>query len=126
MRWTLPRSPNRTSWRWRTSATCITSWASAWALQRLHQQIEALPADSYWETLAKIALGDELAEVQRSIALEVLSRHDGSALQMLQAWEGENQQELQSAQRLLAELADAKSADLAMLSVALRKLRNLA
>jgi glutamate dehydrogenase len=96
------------------------------SLRRLHQQIEALPADSYWETLAKIALGDELAELQRSIALEVLSRHDGSALDMLQAWEGENQQELQSAHRLLAELADAKPADLAMLSVALRKLRNLA
>jgi glutamate dehydrogenase len=95
-------------------------------VQRLHQQIEALPADSYWDTLAKIALGDELAEVQRRIALEVLNRHDGSALQMLQAWEGENQQELQSAQRQLAELADARPADLAMLSVALRKLRNLA
>jgi len=95
-------------------------------LQRLHQQIEALQADSYWQALAKIALGDELAELQRSIALEVLSRREGGALQMLQAWESENQQELQSARRLLAELADAKSADLAMLSVALRKLRNLA
>jgi len=95
-------------------------------LQRLHQQIEALPADTYWDTLAKIALGDELAEVQRSIALDVLSRHEGSALHMLQAWEGENQQELQSAWRLLAELADAKPVDLAMLSVALRKLRSLA
>jgi glutamate dehydrogenase len=95
-------------------------------LQRLHQQIEALHADSYWDALAKIALGDELAELQRSIALEVLSRREGGALQMLQAWESENQQELHSARRLLAELADAKSADLAMLSVALRKLRNLA
>jgi glutamate dehydrogenase len=95
-------------------------------LQRLHQQIEALQADSYWQALAKIALGDELAELQRSIALEVLSRREGDAVQMLQAWESENQQELQSARRLLAELADAKSADLAMLSVALRKLRNLA
>jgi glutamate dehydrogenase len=94
-------------------------------LQRLHQQIEALHADSHWETQAKIALGDELAELQRGIALEVLSRRQGGALQMLQAWESENQQELQSARRLLAELADAKSADLAMLSVALRKLRNL-
>jgi glutamate dehydrogenase len=95
-------------------------------LQRLHQQIEALHADSYWDALAKIALGDELAELQRSIALKVLSRREGGALQMLQAWESENQQELHSARRLLAELADAKSADLAMLSVALRKLRNLA
>ena len=56
---------------------------------------------------------------------EVLSRREGDALQMLRAWEGENQQELHSARRLLAELADAKSPDLAMLSVALRKLRNL-
>jgi glutamate dehydrogenase len=95
-------------------------------LQRLHQQIEALHADSYWDALAKIALGDELTELQRSIALKVLSRREGGALQMLQAWESENQQELHSARRLLAELADAKSADLAMLSVALRKLRNLA
>ena len=95
-------------------------------LERVQHQIEALAADGYWDTLAKIALGDELAELQRSIALEVLSRREGSALQMLQAWEGENQQELHSARRLLAELADAKSADLAMLSVALRKLRNLA
>jgi len=95
-------------------------------LQRVQHQIEALAADGYWDTLAKIALGDELAELQRSIALEVLSRREGSALQMLQAWEGENRQELHSARRLLAELADAKSADLAMLSVALRKLRNLA
>ena len=95
-------------------------------LQRVQQQIEALAADSYWDTLAKIALGDELAELQRSIALEVLSRREGDAPRMLQAWESENQQELHSARRLLAELADAKSADLAMLSVALRKLRNLA
>jgi len=95
-------------------------------LRRLQRQIEALRAESYWETLAKIGLGDELAELQRSIALEVLSQREGSALQMLQAWESENQQELHSVRRLLAELADAKPADLAMLSVALRKLRKLA
>jgi glutamate dehydrogenase len=95
-------------------------------LQRLQRHIDALPADSYWETLAKIALGDDLAGMQRVIALEVLSQGSGSASEMLQAWETENQHELQSATRLLAELADAKSPDLAMLSVALRKLRNLA
>jgi glutamate dehydrogenase len=95
-------------------------------LQRLHQQIEALPADGYWETLAKIALGDDLAGLQRIIALEVLNRGGGSAAEMLQAWETDNRHALDSAGRLLVELADAKSADLAMLSVALRKLRNLA
>jgi glutamate dehydrogenase len=56
----------------------------------------------------------------------VLSQGRGSASEMLQAWESENRHELDSAKRLLAELADAKAVDLAMLSVALRKLRNLA
>ena len=95
-------------------------------LQRVQQQIEALAAEGYWDTLAKVALGDELAELQRRIALEVLARREGDVMQRLQAWEGENRHELQSARRLLAELAEAKPADLAMLSVALRKLRNLA
>ena len=45
---------------------------------------------------------------------------------MLAAWEARNAAALERAQRLLAELADAKGADLAMLSVALRELRNLA
>ncbi|HMO48603.1 MAG TPA: NAD-glutamate dehydrogenase [Rubrivivax sp.] len=95
-------------------------------LHRVQRQIESLDARGHWDTLAKIALGDELGELQRQIALEVLGRRQGSAAQMLQAWEAENQQVLQDAHKLLAELADAKSADLAMLSVALRKLRHLA
>ena len=42
------------------------------------------------------------------------------------AWEQGERAALARAQRLLQELADAKAADLAMLSVALRELRNLA
>ena len=41
-------------------------------------------------------------------------------------WEQRNQASMERAQRLLAELGDAKAVDLAMLSVALRELRNLA
>ncbi len=95
-------------------------------LHRVQRQIESLDARGHWDTLAKIALGDELGELQRQIALEVLGRRQGSAAQMLQAWEAENQPALHDAHKLLAELADAQSADLAMLSVALRKLRHLA
>ena len=87
MRWTSPRSPSRTSCALDEIGDLHHELGERLGLQRLHQQIEALPADSYWDTLAKIALGDELAELQRSIALEVLSRREGSALQMLQAWE---------------------------------------
>ncbi len=45
---------------------------------------------------------------------------------MLASWEQRNQAAMDRVQRLLTELGDAKSVDLAMLSVALRELRNLA
>jgi glutamate dehydrogenase len=99
-------------------------------LARLGQQIGALAADSHWQTLAKAALGDDLAGLQRTIAQEVVASgaevDQGDAAAMLGAWESRNGVALERAQRLLAELADAKAADLSMLSVALRELRNLA
>jgi glutamate dehydrogenase len=42
------------------------------------------------------------------------------------AWEVAQRPAVERAQRMLTELADAKSPDLAMLSVALRELRHLA
>ncbi len=95
-------------------------------LARLRQQIDALPFDSYWQTLAKVALGDDLAGLQRSIAHDVVSHGQGGAAEMLAAWEQRNRDPMERAQRMLAELGDAKGVDLAMVSVALRELRNLA
>jgi glutamate dehydrogenase len=95
-------------------------------LARLRQQINALPAENYWQSLAKVALGEDLSGLQRSIALDVVSHGEGSAAQMLGAWENRNGAALARAQRMLTELGDAKGVDLAMLSVALRELRNLA
>ncbi len=100
--------------------------ASRLGLARLRQQIDALPASSHWQSLAKAALGDDLAGLQRAITQEVLAAGTGGAGAMLAAWEATNAVALERAQRVLAELADAKGADLAMLSVALRELRNLA
>ena len=82
--------------------------------------------DNYFQTLAKVALGDDLAGLQRSIAHDVVSHGQGIAAQMLAGWEHRNYDALERAQRLLAELGDAKGVDLAMLSVALREMRNLA
>ena len=104
----------------------LTLVAARLGLARLRQQIEALTADSYWQSLARGALGDDLFGLQRSITHEVLSGGEGGATQMLAAWEANNALGLERAQRLLTELGDAKAADLAMLSVALRELRNLA
>jgi glutamate dehydrogenase len=95
-------------------------------LEKLRQQIDLLPADSHWQSLAKVALADDLADLQRSIALDAVSRHPGPAGDKLSAWEARNPMTFARARRLVAELAEATSPDLAMLSVALRELRNLA
>jgi NAD-specific glutamate dehydrogenase len=50
---------------------------------------------------------------------------DAEAEAVLDRWEQGNRQALERAQRLLAELQDTPGSDLAMLSVALRELRNL-
>jgi NAD-specific glutamate dehydrogenase len=56
----------------------------------------------------------------------VLQQGPGSPAELLATWETGNATALERAQRLLAELADAKGgADLSMLSVALRELRHL-
>ena len=100
--------------------------AARLGLARLRHQIDSLPSESYWQSLAKAALGDDLAQLQRAITQAVLKSGTASTGQMLAEWESLNAFELERAQRLLAELGDAPTADLAMLSVALRELRNLA
>ncbi len=94
-------------------------------LTKLRAQIDQLPADNYWQSLAKAALGDDLAGLQRAIALDAVSQDGDGAAARLAAWEARNGPALERARRLLAEFGD-KGADLAMLSVALRELRNLA
>ena len=49
----------------------------------------------------------------------------GDAAALLAQWEQGNRQGLERGQRLLAELQETPGSDLAMLSVALRELRNL-
>ena len=95
-------------------------------LGNLRARINALASDSYWQSLAKAALGDDLAGLQRAIAQQVVSAASKDAAEQLRAWESASGAALERAQRMLAELAEAKGADLAMLSVALRELRNLA
>jgi glutamate dehydrogenase len=92
----------------------------------LRQQIDALPADGYWGGLAKNALGDDLATLQRALTNDVVSGGDGSVDERLGAWKARNAVALQRAGRLLTDLRDAKGTDLSMLSVALRELRSLA
>ncbi|AMO22432.1 NAD-glutamate dehydrogenase [Ramlibacter solisilvae] len=94
-------------------------------LEKLRQQIELLPADTHWQSLAKVALADDLAALHRSIALDAVRGEGSGADDKLAGWQSRNPMAFARARRLVAELADTAAPDLAMLSVALRELRNL-
>jgi glutamate dehydrogenase len=101
------------------------------ALPRLREMIGTLPSDGHWQGLAKGALGDDLASLQRALTAAALQAPAGASAPSADAhtalthWLTRNAAPLERAQRLVAELAESRSADLAMLSVALRELRNL-
>jgi glutamate dehydrogenase len=95
-------------------------------LETLRQQIELLPADSHWQSLAKIALADDLADLHRTIALDAAKSGDGTAADKLDGWQKRNPMAFARARRLVGELGELTAPDLAMFSVALRELRNLA
>jgi glutamate dehydrogenase len=93
----------------------------------LSEMIAGLPGDKHWQTLAKAAMHNDLSGLQRTIASEVLSGGGDIASrdELLAAWQERNRRAIERAQQLLGELRAAPAADAAMLSVALRELRNL-
>jgi glutamate dehydrogenase len=86
----------------------------------LRERIGILPADSYWQTLAKAALRDDLAGMLRALTADALGAGDVSS------WKARNAVLYERLRQILSELRAAEAPDLAMLSVALRELRNLA
>ena len=93
----------------------------------LRQQIIALPTGSHWQALARASLRDDLAWRQRTLTVSILKgATPGAAVEdLLAQWQQQHPQQMQRAQRVLADLQALGQADLAMLSVALRELRNL-
>src|SRR5205085_4147044 len=61
-------------------------------LERMRQQIEQLPAESFWQGLAKLALADDVVDLQRSIAQQALGHQQGDAREVLDHWEQGNRQ----------------------------------
>jgi glutamate dehydrogenase len=94
-------------------------------LDRLRRLVALLPSETYWQSLARVALADDLADLQRAMTQQALQSEPGSAEAVLAAWESLNQPALERTSRLLAELGETAAGDLAALSVALRELRNL-
>jgi glutamate dehydrogenase len=94
----------------------------------LRAVIGTLPADSHWDTLAKAALRDDLAGMLRALAADALKKDAGGAdpAVLIDNWTKSNAVLYERFRQVLADLRTAESPDLAMLSVALRELRNLA
>jgi glutamate dehydrogenase len=101
--------------------------SSKLGLAWLRDRIGKLPAESHWQTLAKGSMRDELAGLQRTLAGNVLANgRESDPGVLVAAWEARSRDTLERASRLLGELRGAPAPDLAMLSVGLRELRNLA
>ncbi len=93
----------------------------------LRTRIGALPADGHWQGLAKAALRDDLAGMQRALAHDALrGASDGDDVAgTIAEWEAGHGVLLERCRHVLADLRAADSFDLAMASVAMRELRNL-
>jgi len=73
------------------------------------------------------AMLDDLSSLQRTITGEVLRGADsGAPAKLVAAWEDRNRRSVERAVQLFGELRATSAVDAAMLSVALRELRNLA
>jgi glutamate dehydrogenase len=101
-------------------------------LHWLRDQIARLPAETHWQTLAQGALRDDLYSEQRELTIEVLRRgagdrgaEDADAETLIDTWLEENRSAIERADTILSDLKEADSLDIAMLSVALREIRNL-
>ena len=97
-------------------------------LDAIALRIEALPGDGQWQTMARNALRDDLSELQRVLTRDVVAqpiRADGLRPRV-EAWESTNAAARERAKSVVADVVDTATPDLAMLSVALRELRNLA
>ena len=80
------------------------------------------------ETLAKAALRDDLASMQRQLTAVALraAPNERDPARLAALWEAAHKNVLERFSQVLADLRTAEAPDLAMLSVAMRELRNLA
>ena len=91
-------------------------------------QITRLPYDSHWQAMARAAMRDDLANLQRQLAAGVLrlSPQLNDAGTLIEAWEKHHEKALMRMREVMLDLKAARESDLAMLSVMLRELRVLA
>jgi len=93
----------------------------------LRAKVASLPSESHWQALAKAALRDDLAGMQRQLTADALRGSDGKGnrQKVIDAWENANRTRLERFRQVHADLRAHSTLDLAMASVAMRELRNI-
>ena len=96
-------------------------------LRWLSGQVSKLPYESHWQAMARAAMRDDLANLQRQLAAGVLkfSPDLNEAGALIETWEKHHHKALARMNEVMADLKLARESDLAMLSVMLRELRVL-
>jgi glutamate dehydrogenase len=96
-------------------------------LHWLRTQINSLPRDNRWQTLARAALRDDLYSQQRAITAQVLRVGDGAMgpTERIDAWLGHAEAAARRVFQVVADIKGGAAADLASLSVALRESHRL-
>ena len=111
----------------KTVARIFFSLARRLGLPWLREQIAALPGAQHWQMLARGAMMDDLSGLQRTLTVQVLqgSPDPDDTEAVIDEWAANHQRALDRATRLITELRGASMVNEAMLSVAIRELRNL-
>jgi glutamate dehydrogenase len=93
----------------------------------LRAQIGGLPADSHWQALARMALGEDVSNLQTDITSLIFKfgPEMPEANALINAWEARHKSELDRVRQLLADVHSAGPPDFSTLSVAVRELGNL-
>jgi glutamate dehydrogenase len=93
----------------------------------LAQRVEELPVDGRWHALARGAMRDELYTQQRALAVQVLRYgHHAEPAAALAAWLGRDDPALRFTLTMLTDMRSQKAMDYPTVSVALRRLAQLA
>lgn len=95
-------------------------------LDWLRHAINALPRDNRWQNLARISLRDDIYRQHRALVALVLqgAENPTDTSQCLARWFKQHEESVTKVRSFIGELKTQTSADLAMLSAALREIRN--
>jgi len=97
------------------------------SLYWLRDRISELPRDNRWNSLSRATLRDEFYRTHRALTKAVLATDSPShaITAKLATWLEKHELAVQRYEQVMEELSSANSADLAMLSVALREVRGV-